>query len=635
MSKIRIIALKRHYEVILSALHDTGTVQIEKVADTKGLKSSEGLSYGNISSYAQRFRSLEVMLNERGGSKYVFKSMNDLLTTADSIDIDDELIDVTKRMSENKSAISKLEHQSAVISILEDFTRDLSILNSRNIISYITRNTTKKDMLESLKSEVEKKIREVVFTNGKDYLIISIDRKKEPELANIVNMKYIEMSAIPEFHGSVKTVETQINKKMSELRSESEELKKKIAYLSGKYYPIVSAVNEQLEIELRKQEVTTKIGQDDHIIVIEGWTPNSTLKKTKDLLKSCTYNAVAFEVVKTNELPPTKFENPWFSRLFEFFIRFYSLPKSNEIDPTVIFAIVFPIFFGFMIGDVGYGAVMLAFSLWLVHRVDHPPRVSRIPKKLSSFVGTIISNRGLSFIAKAIIPGAVFSMVLGVLFNNYFGFSMPYTPLFSIEAGLGKLIIISGWIGVAMVSLGLVLGFVNNMMAGNKKRAAAKLGWLATAWGIVMIGLMVLHMKPIGMSSPMSLAYISMIFIGILMFVIGEGAQSLMEIPSIISHILSYTRLVGILLASVILARVIDLIFMSGIHHSIIMAIAGTLILVVGQVFNLIIAVFEPGIQGARLIYVEFFSKFLNGNGTEFRPFRNERKHTLSRFSLE
>ncbi|HKV90270.1 MAG TPA: hypothetical protein VJQ43_03630, partial [Thermoplasmata archaeon] len=52
------------------------------------------------------------------------------------------------------------------------------------------------------------------------------------------------------------------------------------------------------------------------------------------------------------------------------------------------------------------------------------------------------------------------------------------------------------------------------------------------------------------------------------------------------------------------------------------------LVLIAGQLFNLILGVFEPGIQGARLIFVEHFSKFYEGNGHEFHPFRSERRHT-------
>ena len=98
-----------------------------------------------------------------------------------------------------------------------------------------------------------------------------------------------------------------------------------------------------------------------------------------------------------------------------------------------------------------------------------------------------------------------------------------------------------------------------------------------------------------------------MLIVGFATVIVFEGTLSLMEIPSIISHVLSYTRIVGILLASVVLALVINTVFRATLSDPFYFIIMGVVILVVGQLFNLIIAVFEPGIQGARLLYVEFF----------------------------
>jgi V/A-type H+-transporting ATPase subunit I len=145
----------------------------------------------------------------------------------------------------------------------------------------------------------------------------------------------------------------------------------------------------------------------------------------------------------------------------------------------------------------------------------------------------------------------------------------------------------------------------------------------------------VLHAQPLGLSNPLAILAYALLVGGMATVLCGEGFEALMELPSLISHILSYTRLVGILLASVILAEVIDLIFLKGIQHSILLGAVGIAILVIGQLFNMLIAIFEPGIQGARLIYVEFFSKFFSGNGREFRPFASRRMRTLSKFDIE
>ncbi len=116
---------------------------------------------------------------------------------------------------------------------------------------------------------------------------------------------------------------------------------------------------------------------------------------------------------------------------------------------------------------------------------------------------------------------------------------------------------------------------------------------------------------------------------------VGEGGRAIMELASIVSHILSYTRLVGILLASVILAHTTDFIFLKALNISIPFAILGILILFIGHMFNIIIGVFVPGIQSARLIYVEFFSKFYQGNGIKFNPFGSVRQFTHEQYTPE
>jgi V/A-type H+-transporting ATPase subunit I len=258
-------------------------------------------------------------------------------------------------------------------------------------------------------------------------------------------------------------------------------------------------------------------------------------------------------------------------------------------------------------------------------------------------------------LAKAIIPGCIFTIILGFCFNLYFGFHLnQYLFSFLNETfgfslppdgalldpistfGLRKLLLISGYIGLGMVSFGLVLGIINALREGQKKHAIGKIGWLAFGWGISLLGLALIGHQNINPTGSITGAvYFALILGGLGLMFYGEGVRAMMELPSIISHILSYTRIVGIMLASIILADVIDHIFLRTIDNPLPHVILGISIFFIGHIFNIVLGVFEPGIQGARLIYVEFFSKFYHGNGKPFKPFGRKRKFTFDQYNVE
>ncbi|MBA3750071.1 MAG: hypothetical protein H0X03_04110 [Nitrosopumilus sp.] len=277
-----------------------------------------------------------------------------------------------------------------------------------------------------------------------------------------------------------------------------------------------------------------------------------------------------------------------------------------------------------------------------------------MPKFLRNFAKTILQPVQMVKLAKAMIPGCIIAIILGFCFDLYFGFHLngylfSYLNNFGIPlpshgafldplgtSGLGKLLLISGYVGIGMVSFGLVLGIINSLRDGQKKHVISKVGWLLFGWGIVLLGLGLLHHENINpLQNSVGIVYFALIFAGVGLMFYGEGPRAIMELPSIISHILSFTRLVGILLASVILADVIDFIFLSTLNQSIPLIILGVSIFFIGHLFNIILGVFEPGIQGARLLYVEFFSKFYHGNGRPFKPFGIRRRFTNDQYDIE
>ncbi|MGC8533103.1 MAG: V-type ATP synthase subunit I [Candidatus Parvarchaeum sp.] len=628
IEKIRLILPKIHYDKAITLLGELGFLQIEVLESEskKILKDFKEIEFDKINKYGQKIRSLESSLIKQKSSNIEIKSLQQVFHEADKIKIYEEVNDIKKEEEKINANIKESDSIMKIVNLMKDFKHDFKILSGIRVESFLMQKSKDNNNFIAL---VRKEV-ECEFTELQNACIFTIERHNKEKLANLANKEGINLIKIPEMSGKVEEIirNQQTLKKKNEERLF--ELNKRLEKISKRYYGIVANLKEYLEIEIKKTSIIPKVGSTDYMTVIEGWIESKKITILDENLNKLIGEQFILEKIKTKEEPPTKMENPISFKLYEFFIKFYSIPKSSEIDPTIFFGIAFPIFFGLMVGDAGYGATFLVLSFWLIHRIKHPPKKSHIPRKLAKFVKTIISKNSLMMIMKAIIPGSIIAVALGIIFNEYFGFSLPYKPLFDVTKSVSTLLLISGWIGVAMVSFGFVLGALNALYNKKVKKAIGRVGWLLVAWGIVIVGLAVLHKESIGFSNLEAVGSYAAIIIGIVLVLRSEGTQSLMEIPSVISHILSYTRLVGILLASVILAQVINLIFVSSLSSSIPFIIGGVIILVFGQLFNIVIALFEGGIQGARLIYVEFFSKFFEGNGNMFKPFKIERRNTAN-----
>jgi V/A-type H+-transporting ATPase subunit I len=642
MVKIYLISTIDKRESILDYLHEKGIIQVENVDKEISKLLGENLQedFKEISEQYVRFKGIEkYLIPHQISKKYKFNDKNHLFSEIEKINIDNDLASIRNQLEELKAKKKALTNDLETLEILRDLGIDASYLDSSSIFFFIGRM----EIEEKERIEEELKGLDLIFRfKGDHYLnfFVSGPRSLEGKTLEILNKYHASILQLTRFDGKTEELILKIKEEIKSIENTEMELRKKLEKISEEYYDIVCAISEELEIYMKKNEVKARLAYSKNAFAITGWVPERELQKIREDLDRITEGRILLNVIKTDEEPPTLLENPRRIKFFEFFVKFYSLPNSLEFDPTLIFSIVFPIFFGFMLGDVGYALIILGFSVWLLRRVTHPPKKSLLPKSLRSFARTMMSNYSWGMLARAMIFGSIWGIIFGIMFNEYFGIQLGYEPILDPVKGVSKLLLITAWIGVIYVTYGLILGALNQYSMYRyygengkkyKREMWGRIGWILITWGFTLFGLWLLKWPPVYSLGNILGVYggISLLVAGTGLILYGEGIFSVMEMASIISHVLSFTRIMGVLLAAVILASVLDNIFLHAYHYGVISHIViAFLVLIIGHAVNILIAIFEPGIQGARLHYVEFFSKFFHGNGKPFTPFASRRRYT-------
>jgi len=345
-------------------------------------------------------------------------------------------------------------------------------------------------------------------------------------------------------------------------------------------------------------EALSLAGGTRHAFVLEGWLPADRRQLLTGRLEEEVGNTVVVEELArerwAGDDAPVVLSNPRLFRPFELIVRLMPLPRYGSLDPTPFVAIFFPMFFGLILGDVGYGIALAALGLVLRAR---------------SRSGTTL--RSLAEIAG---PCAAFSVIFGFLFGEFFGdlgqhwFGMR--PWFNREESIVPFLGLAVALGLVHVLLGLGLG-VATALRGNPRLA---LGRGITALMVILIAICLLaafEVLPAALFSPAVIA----LLIAFPVLILAEGIVAPVELLSTLGNILSYARIMALGTASVMLAVVANR--MVGALGS---TLVGVMFALLFHLVNFALGLFSPTIHALRLHYVEFFGKFYSPGGTQYRP---------------
>ena len=413
----------------------------------------------------------------------------------------------------------------------------------------------------------------------------------------------------------------------SEIEAKIEELKKEYSVIQNHLTEIsedaILHLNEYRQSVIddanfyKVSEAAQRLA-DDKIMALEGWVPTETKDNTIEWLSKEDIYFEATEPEKNIDNPPIKLKNRFFSRLFEMVGNMYSIPTYWELDMTPFFAPFFVIFFGFCMGDLGYGALICLVTLGLI--------ISRKMKEMDNvlWLGFFL---GLGTVVMGTISGTFFGVPL--LDVDIPIVNKLKTIMFKPD-GLYSAFYVSLIIGVFQILFGMCLKIINQTKLYGFGAAVSTLGWV-----ILLLGGIVTFLID-GIGIPF---YVCMIVGCVLIFLlngpinsvaapfknIGSGLWDTYNMATgLLGDVLSYIRLFALGLSGSILGLVFnDLAMNMRPDIPVLGTIVMLLILIFGHAMNIALSALSAFVHPMRLTFVEFYknSGFVGG-AKQYEPFK-------------
>ncbi|HXW66880.1 MAG TPA: V-type ATPase 116kDa subunit family protein, partial [Thermoplasmata archaeon] len=553
MSKVGVLGLKDDRERILGLLHDLRIAQIEPLSPEalSALVPERGSELQRrVGDEALRFRGLKHALPPvPTGPPRRFDALDDVLAAARTVPIDAEVAELKREDDRLLTEERALDERIGLLDRLAFYPDRLEYLRARSFVTFVGEAEPKQRGALAAALPPTSDAQFLDDPRGSGTFLVSLRTQSAEVLARVAQSFALRLSTVPAVDGppAEEAQHARVARAMAVGRRAA--IAARLGTLAREWYPTVAAIDEALQVENRKIEVLSKLGAGRETFALEAWIPTRDLARLSAILAGATGDRAYLYSVPTKEEPPTLMDNPKGIRRFEFFIRFYSLPQPTEWDPTLIFAIVFPLLFGLMLADWGYGLTILLICVWMIRGF---PGAQYLPKPGRNFVKLIMGPKGMQQLAWALLPGCLLAIGLGLYFDDFFGFplfhwalgwSSPVDPL--ANTTVTTYLLIGLFFGLGMVSLGFLLGALKAYFHHHPREMVGKIGGIAFAFGIVFYGLSAIHFHSLlpPFTTEVVLAFAAL-GVGIALLLVGEGVFGILGLIDIVSHVLSYTRIV-------------------------------------------------------------------------------------------
>jgi V/A-type H+-transporting ATPase subunit I len=644
MSRVEIIGPKSRFFEVVTLLHEQGTLHIQDLSkkigageiplDQMEVVAGQAVERERMDDLLIRVRAIIKALHLPGAAVDEAKRQKEYLRLwkLDSTELSQEIAHVIDEVEDKTSGLAQsqteIESELALLARYEPILHKIQPLAKQIVTTgafdsvALLVERRYKGALEQLKEELDrltKKQCEIVSTDVDEdttAAIVVFNRAYSEPVHKFLAMENVNQIRLPnDLQGMpFDAAYENIKERRKTLPQQLEDVRKELEAMSGKWYMRLATIRDVLTDKVDEISAIPKFGQTEYAFVITGWTPVDDMPELRKGIRSEFGEDVIVNQLEIDEHEfadtPVALSNPKAAAPFSFLMQYYfrGLPKYGTVDPTIILAVFYPLFFGMIVGDIGYGGVMLAVVIWL--RLKYKDKV------------------GVQMATSILGPATTMAVIWGFIYAEFFGNTLyllkwvkmiqlgPLTlPIMRTDTRLLTFMIVMALgAGIVQVAFGLVLGIINGLRTKHMSHVWEKGGMLGVLGGALLLGIAMIPVLEPGKYAIQAIAAAALI-LGIVFAAKGGKAVGLIETIGQFSHIASYIRIMAVGLAGAIFADAVNaLILKMG-------WIAGGLIGLLLHTLNILLAAFSPNIHALRLNFLEFFGKFYETSKEEYKPF--------------
>ena len=407
--------------------------------------------------------------------------------------------------------------------------------------------------------------------------------------------------------GTAKENDKALAENLAALEKERQEIEQRIAGLGGKRETLLEA-SDRAAIALRREEAKSRLVGTDKVFLLEGWLPADRCAEIEKTLKPFTC-AIETREPTEDEYPqvPVQLKNNKLTRPLNMVTEMYSLPAYGTLDPNPLMAPFFILFYGIMMADMGYGLLMMIASVIISKKYR--------PKGTSGELFSLLGLCGISTFIMGALTGGFFGDFLTQLVaivspGTVFALPKLFDPLDDLT------MILIGSMALGMVQI--VTGMAISLIEKCKRKKFLDAFFEEITWWIVFIGIALL-----ALGKGAAVLYVGCALVLLGPIVQGKGWGKLTGVfGSLYNHvtgyfgdILSYTRLMALMLAGSVIAQVFNM--LAAMPGNV---IAFIIISMLGNAMNFGLNLLGCYVHDLRLQCLEFFNKFYVDGGKPFRP---------------